>query len=488
MRQDADRGDLRRAALGPRRDDAEGDRERGRRPGRGAELATARPRGAHLAEIQALDQKIEALRARIREVELQRTQAVSSRAQGESLRATIPGLVAREAAAEPKPQTKAWAAALESSRRIIEAADERLRKADASLRELNRDLQELLSLRGALASEGPERAAEAEVLVRCKRAGTARVELSYMAGGVSWQPVYEARADQARKKVELAVLAQVVQATGEPWDGVQLILSTATTRRDATPPEPKRLYVGATPEDKKKVLVKRYEEVAHLSTLTTASGQQDGPAQAEDAGLSVRFEVPGKVSLPGDGRPMRLLVSRDSLPAIFDLLTVPKMAPFAFRRAELVNRTAQPLLPGRVDLFAGGSYLGHSRLEHVARGDRLELAFGIEEPVKVRRVVLTEQAKDPGFLGSTRKLNYGYRLEVASHAASPVEIKVQEHVPVSQLDDVKVVLGKKTTSGYDLAAEDGIVTWKVKLAPGEKRDIELHFAVEIPEEYDSSAL
>ncbi len=444
---------------------------------------------AHLAQVHALDQRLEALRARIREVELQRAQAASSRAQGESLRATVPEFVAREAAAEPKPQTKAWAAALESSRRIIEAADDGLRKADASLRELNRDLQELLSQRGTLASDGPARAMEAEVLVRCSRAGAARVELSYMAGGVSWQPVYEARAARAREKVELAMLAQLVQATGEPWDGVQLTLSTATTRRDATPPEPKRLYVGATPEDKKKkVLVKRYEEVAHLSSLTTASAGSEGQAQTEEAGLSVRFEVPGKVDLPGDGRPMRLLVSRHSLPATFGLLTVPKMAPFAFRSAEVINRTAHPLLPGRVELFAGGSYLGHSQLGHVPNGDRLELAFGIEEPVKVRRVILTEQAKDPGFLGSTRRLNYGYRFELASHAAGPVELKVQEHVPVSQLDDVKVVLGEKTSSGYELAPADGIVTWKVKLAPGEKRELELHFAVEIPEEYDSSAL
>jgi uncharacterized protein (TIGR02231 family) len=312
-----------------------------------------------------------------------------------------------------------------------------------------------------------------------------------MAGGVSWAPIYEARADEAHKQVHLAVLAHVIQATGEAWKDVKVTLSTAITRRNATPPEPQRLYLGATrEEDRRRVLVRRYEQVSHVDSLDKSEASCAGAVAmaAEDQGLSVQLEARRPADFPGDGRPMRLEIETLDLPATYSLVIVPKVIPYAFRAAKMKNQARYPLLPGRVDLFSGGSYLGQSMLERTAQGDEIDLAFGIEEPVKVRRVVLDEEQKDPSFLGSTRRLLYAYRIELASFESKPTEVTVQEHVPVSQLDDVKVVIDEKTTAGYELARDDGIVTWKVKLAPKEKKDLELRFRVEIPEKYDSSGL
>ena len=60
------------------------------------------------------------------------------------------------------------------------------------------------------------------------------------------------------------------------------------------------------------------------------------------------------------------------------------------------------------------------------------------------------------------------------------EIELQEHIPVSELDDVKVALDAKATPGYELRAADGIVSYKLRLAPGEKRAVELHYYVDAP--------
>jgi hypothetical protein len=44
-----------------------------------------------------------------------------------------------------------------------------------------------------------------------------------------------------------------------------------------------------------------------------------------------------------------------------------------------------------------------------------------------------------------------------------------------------------TTAGYELRADDGIVTWRAKLAAGEKRAITLAFIVDVPSSYDSGS-
>ena len=45
---------------------------------------------------------------------------------------------------------------------------------------------------------------------------------------------------------------------------------------------------------------------------------------------------------------------------------------------------------------------------------------------------------------------------------------------------LKVGLDPKATPGYQLRPADGIVSYKLRLAPGEKRAVELHYYVDAP--------
>ena len=443
--------------------------------------------------MRTLEAQIEALQVKVREQQRAQERAGAMRAQGESMRAAEAPFLVRESAAEKKPNTAAWAGGLDAARELIDEANARALAADVAMRELGRQVQELSQRLNALSSSAPRRVQDADVLLRCAKAGAAHVELSYMIGGVSWEPLYEARANPERTAIDLSVLATITQATGEPWKGVEVTLSTATTRRDATPPQLQRLNLGAyAVEDVKKVLVRRDVDVSHVSAIdgrfASLRSGGEAPMAAEDQGLSVQLKVPGVVDFAGDGRPARVLVETIKLPAKFELVTIPKLLPHTFRAAEAQNLARYPLVPGRVELFSGGSFIGSSRLPLVARGDKLKLAFGIDEQVKVHRTVVEELKRDPGFLGSTRKLRYAYKVEVSSYAGKPTEVSLQEQVPVSQMADVKVLLDPTTTAGYELAKDDGILTWKLKLAPKEKRKVELRFAVEVPTKYDSSGL
>jgi hypothetical protein len=97
-----------------------------------------------------------------------------------------------------------------------------------------------------------------------------------------------------------------------------------------------------------------------------------------------------------------------------------------------------------------------------------ELTFGLEESLLVKRVVVDEIARDEG------------RSEV---------VEVTEHLPVSELDDVKVELNKeKTTGGFTLDGMDGLVSWKLTLAPAEQRSVDLAFHVDVPSSYDTGGL
>ena len=461
----------------------------------GVSLSERVIREPYRAEVLVLHVRVEELDEKIRVAKQERTRARTAAEQAQGLRSNAVPFLNRELAQEKKPDTATWRSGLDTTRELIDDASEKQRAADITLRTLERDRADLLRKQGGYAAIDSLRTLEAEVLVRCPAKGTTTVELSYVVGGVNWTPVYEARAEEASGKIAFTVAADIVQGTGEDWKGIELTLSTAVSRRDARPPEPQRLNVSATEqENRKKVLVRRDEEISHLESASFDKGDLSSATTtpefaAQDQGISVQLRVPGRVDLTGDSRPARVTVETIPLATTFKLFTAPKVLPHVFRSAEAINSARYPFLAGRVDLFSGGSYLGASHLERVAQGDKVKLAFGIMEGLKVRRITVREQQRDPSFLGSTRRFDYEYRIELTSYEAKPLTVTVQEHIPVSQMDDVKVIVDdKESTPGRELVPDDGIVSWKVTLAPKEKKDLRLKFVMEIPERYDSSGL
>src|SRR6185436_4381906 len=105
---------------------------------------------------------------------------------------------------------------------------------------------------------------------------------------------------------------------------------------------------------------------------------------------------------------------------------------------EVTNAAPLPLLPGPVDVFRKGDFVARYQLERVGEGARFDLTFGLEEAVKVKRITVEELVREHNMLGATRRRRFAYRFEVTSHLPRAEEIEVAEHVPVSELDDIKV--------------------------------------------------
>src|SRR5207245_8117965 len=75
-----------------------------------------------------------------------------------------------------------------------------------------------------------------------------KVRLNYLVDQASWRPQYKLRAGKDEKDpVQLEYLGAVVQQTGEDWNNVDLVLSTAQPMLNAAPPELRMLEVALLP-------------------------------------------------------------------------------------------------------------------------------------------------------------------------------------------------------------------------------------------------
>lgn len=445
-------------------------------------------REAYDKKVEELDDKIHQIERQLATLRDQQAQKDAAARLAASLNESAATLIGREML--EAQNSKSWAAALDAMQQTrLQGVGEQV-ELTGKQRDLNQKLAELRRRRQQTQDAASRRELLAEVLVSCPAGQSATVELSYMVGGARWTPAYEARLIETGAEVALASYATVAQSTGEDWRGARITLSTAIPRQNATPPEltPLRVYAQER-EPPRKVLVSRQELQEHAATPGSA-----GPGATKNAnarpqvvgqGLSVQFVIPTPADVPGDGTPARLLIAESRLRAQLKHRAVPKLLPYVFRVADVTNTTGFPLLSGPVDTFRKGQFFARYDLARVAAGERFLLSFGIAEGLKVRRTIVEEIARDRGVFGSTRRHRFSYRFEVQNFLSQPEDLELAEHVPVSEIDEVKVAFDPKTTAGYDLAAADGIVTWRIPLRVGEKKLLDLAYYIDVPASYET---
>jgi len=168
-----------------------------------------------------------------------------------------------------------------------------------------------------------------------------------------------------------------------------------------------------------------------------------------------------------------------------EFMAIPKLSPFVFLKSEIINQSAYPLLPGKVNTFAGNTFTGSSQLKKIAAGEKFDLFFGADDQVTVKRDEL-KQNKEAGLFGSNR-VTYSYRIELNNFRKEPVTVSVQDQLPLAGDEAIKVTLDNPSLKP-DEQRNDGRITWKTPLKPGEKQEFTFGILVEYPKERELTGL
>ena len=321
------------------------------------------------------------------------------------------------------------------------------------------------------------------VTVQSKLPATANVSVSYGVGGVSWAPRYDLRYD--KEKLHLAYLAQVYQSSGEDWNDVNLVFTTARPDDMAPPPENEALYVSGYTE--------KLATVQLGSTREEKKDEMDQPVDAVPApgaavavvqrSLAVDLRVTHPSTVPADGRPYRIAVLETPLKAEVDRYAAPALSPQLFMRAQTHNETGMILLPGPADIYRSSGYVGTVWLEELASGEKFDLSLGPAGPLTVTRELDAHRNRTVEASATRKKVHFVYKMEVHNFGDDATEVTLSDSVPVSRVDQVKITLGDDTTPGFTKGQDESIYSWNLKIKPGEKKVVALSYIVDLPTDY-----
>jgi uncharacterized protein (TIGR02231 family) len=413
-----------------------------------------------------------------------------------SIRAFTLGKLPRDMALRPiKPKTFG---------ETIDFVSDRLRKALAALRTVNRKSQALqpeLRKRQRTRSDLQIRAKlqHSKVTVGVTGSGRGKLTVTYLTPGATWEPVGELRT-QGAETAELIQNASVVQTTGEDWAGAKLSFSTQRPGEMLKVPVAKALLMGGSDKGLGAVMRAKGSSFGRAANSYNMQNEiifKNKPSMKQNfqrqmtiqnravasfakllkRGTTAHFVALSPRKVRADGKPVGVPIAKASFPLTARVVAVPEVSLNAVRTAHLLNSTEKPILPGKIALFVDGAFVGRTELSFVAPGEKFTVFLGVNDGLKLSRTLDRKRSSmDRGSKRTTMKVSFIVTAQNLSKKA--VTLDLTDRVPAIQdedieLDDVEIPKGAQRHS-------NGLVKWTAKLKAGQQLSWRVEYEVEYP--------
>ncbi|HLP11741.1 MAG TPA: DUF4139 domain-containing protein [Flavobacteriales bacterium] len=324
-----------------------------------------------------------------------------------------------------------------------------------------------------------------------------KIEVGYLVSQAGWVPSYDIRAKDVNSPVELNYKANVYQNSGEEWTKVPLTLSSNNPYINQTKPEMTPWYITsyyvqepylrknqAGYYDKKVAEDMDYERAAapasalgemqeNLSSQKPAGYAQDFTVKTQTM-VSAEFEIKLPYTIHSNNKPHLVSIAKEELKAKYYLALVPKLDKNAFMIADILDWEGLDLLPATANLYYDGTFVGKSYIDPSAMEDTLKLALGRDNNISAIRKKLKEKDKEK-IIGDSKVKEVAYEINIRNSHAYAVDLIIEDQVPVSNLQDVKVEILDKGKA--NLNVYNGFLTWRTKLKPAGSEKITFGYAI-----------
>ena len=370
------------------------------------------------------------------------------------------------AAVPPSEDLDQWMASLAEASQALDGAESRRAEFGWKARDSRRRMQLAQEALRRVRREKPEFHAILEVQVESDEdVPSAAFEVCYRTPCALWRPEYTVRlwepeSGRSQGTMEISRRAAVWQLTGESWRDVQLFFSTARPAHQAKAPmvsDDVLKLRKKTPEEIKNVVVEaRDQKIRTVGKGTAGASELPG---VDDGGEVRCFSAPGPCTIPSDGAAHHVDLASQKLAADVSLTACPELSQGVFLKAEARLDGTMPLLAGPVQLARGSGFVGRSSIGYIAAGDMVVLGFGTDDALRVRRSV--SERRQAATLTSRQRITRTADISLSNLSGAPKAFVVEERIPVSEIDDVKVTLEK--AEGFGRPDEDGRLKAQVSL-------------------------
>ncbi|MCR5300786.1 MAG: mucoidy inhibitor MuiA family protein [Erysipelotrichaceae bacterium] len=354
--------------------------------------------------------------------------------------------------------------------------------ANKSIKELEKQLNEL---------QKTEANPLLSVRIYAEKDETAEFEYVYHDDAASWQPVNEIHADPDQPVV-LKTRARIFQHTNEDWKDVAVSLLSGTPSANSELPVLNPVYLRirtassarAVPRlmaagSMAKMNAKIADEVADSCEEVDYEAPETEAAFISSEETMTEYQLPGTKDIPKDGDGTMADLQSYTLPCEYEVVAVPKLDTRAYLTAKIKTKDLPIAFSGQAEIYLKEVYAGTAYLYPDTTREELVISLGREEAIQVTR---TEKARksSEAMLINSRNTEYAYELKITNGKNKEETVIVRDQLPVSQDKTITVELLNSDKAEKD--EKEGMLTWKLELAPKESKTLSLSYKVSWPKD------
>lgn len=334
---------------------------------------------------------------------------------------------------------------------------------------------------------------EIYIELQAKTATTADIELSFFVNNAGWAPIYDVRAFDSKKTVQLMMKANIFQNTGFDWKNAKLTLSTGNPTLGGVKPELSPWFLNIYAP-----IVYRKQQPSKTRAMGAAEmsapmSQADNSMYAEmkemesvsnyiqavESNLRIDYNVEIPYTIPTDGKVHTVDVQKLDISTTFVHYAVPKLDPDAFLVAQLTDWDNFNLLPGNATVYYDGTLVGESYIDPMTANDTLNISLGRDKRVVVTRTQVKDKASKK-LIGTNRTETKAFEINIRNTRKDAIEIILEDQIPISKTSEIEVELSDKGGANYNL--ETGKLVWNYKIDPADTKKTRFSFTVKYPKD------
>ncbi len=403
--------------------------------------------------------------------------------------------------------------------KLINAYTVRIEKSKTiifKLKELNDELYEKIEVYNKKINDAtivPERNVKSygQIILQviCGKNEEIPITLSYFTNTAGFTPMYDVRVNSKTNDIKLVYKAAITQTTGIDWKQTKLTLSTSNPHWSGAAPLLSPWYLqqyvpqlySAIQNDNYKAVnsiqslsindnqlqetvvvgygIKKEKRQMQNSITTIDPSTLNKYTTLSESQLNTNFEIDLPYNINSNGEVHSVTIKEEKIEAILKNYTLPKLDKDAYLLAEIANWQQLDLLPGTANIIMDNTYIGKSAIDPNSTADTLNLSLGKDKRVAVKRTVVKEFTSTKTS-GNFTKQNFTYELTIKNNKTTAVDVLAKDQYPISNEKEIEVVL--ENTSDAMVNNETGVLTWQVKLAPGESQKRRFSYTVKYPKE------
>lgn len=325
------------------------------------------------------------------------------------------------------------------------------------------------------------------VLVSVEHDVTSDFNLNYYVNDAGWAPYYELKSEEIGQPIDLIYRAKVFNNTDIDWTNVSIVLSTGDPTKSVTQPKlnPWKLnyeyemnYEGYDYNMQAQSNLNdnyNFKQKEQETNMTKKGDVNFTTIQISQ--MSVEFPILAKYSIPSDSKPYIVDVTKYNLPATYKHICIPKEDRDAFLLARITGWEDLNLVEGQANVYFGGSYVGQSYIYTRDVNDTLDLSLGRDSKVLVTRTKMKEFT-DKQLIGIKRKETYRYQIIVKNNRKAPINIEIQDQVPVSENQEIEVNIDETSKADHNILS--GICKWNFIIDPDKSQNVSIQYTVKYP--------